>query len=82
MIDSAEIYVALLDEGADVWRPVPAHRIDDDTYVILRPDDYDPDDETWQFPPGTLVTCQPRATRDGTIVAAIGQVVVPRRASA
>ena len=66
-----QIYVALLDEGVDVWRPAPARRLDADTYQILEPDDYDPDDEHWQFPPGATVTCEPKQTADGVILAAV-----------
>ena len=77
-----QIYVALLDEGTDVWRPVPAYRIDASTYVLLRPDDYDPADEVWQFPPGTMVACETRRTSDGEILAAVRQVNVPHIKSA
>ena len=31
------IYVALLDEGIDVWRPVEAERLSPDRYRILYP---------------------------------------------
>ncbi len=66
-----EIYVALLDEGTDVWRPVPAWRVDDSTYIVLRPGWYDPEDERWEFPPGTTVICEPKTITDGTILAAV-----------
>jgi hypothetical protein len=66
-----EIYVSLLDEGVDVRRPVPALPVDHDTYVILQPDDYDPSDERWEFPPGSVVVVEPRHTSDGTIRAAV-----------
>ncbi len=77
-----EIYVALLDEGVDVWRPAPAHQIGAQTYVILRPDDYDADDETWEFPPGTIVRCATRKITDGDILAAIERVELSDRKSA
>ena len=73
------IYVALLDEGVDVWRPVPAHRVDGDTYVILRPDSYDPSDESWEFPPGSVVKCRLRQTREGSILAAVERLATPQR---
>jgi hypothetical protein len=57
------IYVALLDEGVDVWRPVAARRISGDTYVIAD-QDYDRDVETWEFGPGTAVRCR-KELRDG-----------------
>jgi hypothetical protein len=69
MVD--EIYIAVLDEGVDVWRPVPARKIDDSTYTILRPADYDPEDERWEFPPGSTVVCQRKRTAQGNILAAV-----------
>ena len=66
------VYVPLLDEGIDVWRPAPARKVGDSTYEILRPPDYDPDDEHWQFPPGSIVRCAPRRNADGDFLAAVG----------
>lgn len=51
------VYVILLDEGVDVMRPVLAHHVDANIYVLIRPDDYDPDDETWEFLPESRVVC-------------------------
>ncbi len=66
-----EIYVGLLDEGVDVWRPVPAWKVQENVYIILRPDWYDPDDEHWEFPPGSTVVCEPKTITDGPILAAV-----------
>jgi len=65
------IYIPLLNEGVDVWRPVDAQKIGPDIYFI--PTDNDPaaQAETWAFPPGSTVVCQPRKTADGTILAAV-----------
>jgi hypothetical protein len=71
-----QIYVALLDEGVNVWRPVPAYRIDASTFIVLRPDNYDPEDETWEFPPGAMVACETRSTSSGQILAAVRRVNV------
>ena len=54
------IYVALRDEGVDVWRPVEAHEECPDRYRILSAK-ADPD-EVWQFPTGTLVRCERRVS--------------------
>lgn len=51
------IYVALLDEGIDVWRPVVARQVSADTYLILD-QNYDREVETWEFEPRTLVRCR------------------------
>jgi hypothetical protein len=76
---SDEIYVALLDEGVNVWRPAPALKVGSDRYVILRPDDYDPDFEVWEFPPGTMVECEMKRISDGEILAAVRPVALERR---
>ncbi len=63
MTEQDTIYVALLDEGLDVWRPVAARRLSPDRYLILD-QDYDPATERWQFEPGTVVRCRAQ-DRDG-----------------
>ena len=75
------IHVALLDEGVAVWRPVPALRIDaaEDRYVLLRPDDFDPDVERWEFPPGSVVEAEARPTAEGLILTAVRAVALDRR---
>jgi hypothetical protein len=57
------IYVALLDEGIDVWRPVEARRLAPDTYLIVD-QDYDRRIERWEFEPGTEVRCR-KESREG-----------------
>ena len=69
-----KIFIALLDEGVDVWRPAPAWRVDGSTYIVLRPDGYDPDEERWEYPPGSTVHCEVRTVSDGTILAAVRRV--------
>jgi hypothetical protein len=44
-----QIYVYLLEEGVDVWRPVQARALGGDEFEILGPV---PEDEVWEFPPG------------------------------
>jgi hypothetical protein len=46
------IYVYLPDEAVDVWRPVEAEELDFGLYRILGPA---PEDETWEFPPESIV---------------------------
>jgi hypothetical protein len=65
------IYIPLLDEGTDVWRPAPAWNVGGNVYIVLRPDDYDPDDEHWEFPPGSTVICEERFNDDGAFLAAV-----------
>jgi hypothetical protein len=66
-----QIFVSLLDEGLDVWRPAPARQLDTDTFLILKPDDYDASVEHWQFPPGAVVECEATRTATGVILAAV-----------
>lgn len=63
MSERDTIYVALLDEGIDVWRPVEAERLSADTYLIVD-QDYEPEVERWEFEPGTIVRCR-KEKRDG-----------------
>ena len=49
------IYVKLLDEGTNVMRPTQGEALGGDLYRLLPTPDYDPDDEHWEFPPGSVV---------------------------
>jgi hypothetical protein len=40
--DTEAVYVRLLDEGTDVWRPVHATALPDGTVRLLEPHGYDP----------------------------------------
>jgi hypothetical protein len=57
-VSTETVYVELLDEGVDVWRPVEAEREDD--YVMRLPD-HSPEGEQWAFPPGSRVRCEQRS---------------------
>lgn len=76
MIGSEQIYVGMLDENVDVWRPVQATRLDRNVYRIDE-QQYDRDIETWQFEPGDTVTCGLIESNEGRILAAI-KLVEPR----
>jgi hypothetical protein len=52
------IYIQLLDEGVDVWRPTEGEMIADMVFKVLPTENYDPEDEHWEFPPGTIVRCE------------------------
>ena len=73
MTGIAQIYIALLDEGVDVWRPVQAECLSGDTYRILS-QPYDRDIESWQFEPGDVVLCEMIESSDGRILAATKKV--------
>lgn len=61
------IYIRLLTEGTIVYRPVSAHRIKDHIYEVKGYDIYDPEDEIWEFPPGSHVLVEER-NMDGDLV--------------
>ncbi len=61
--DIIEIYVQLFDEGVPTARPTKAIYIGNELYRVLPTPDYDPEDEVWEFLPGSLVRC--KVTREG-----------------
>jgi hypothetical protein len=50
------IYVYLLDEGVDCWRPIDAVKRGDNLYEIVSKNP-DPEDEKWEFSTGDVVRC-------------------------
>jgi hypothetical protein len=60
-----QIYVALLDEDVDTWRPVEARHEGDDHYRIISKNE-DPEDERWEFQSGDLVRCKSRVFSGGS----------------
>jgi len=70
-----EIFVKLLDEGTDCWRPVAAQRVEENHFVIV---DAVPEDETWEFQPGEAARCAERQFQDGSRkLVAVARVSVP-----
>lgn len=53
MTETTEIYVRLVDEAVDVWRPIRAQVLGDGLYLVPTA----PSDERWEFAPGTRVRC-------------------------
>ena len=52
------IYVRLLDEGVDVWRPVEAEKISDGVYQLVGVQNNS--DEKWEFESGSIVRVEKR----------------------
>jgi hypothetical protein len=52
-----------MNEGTLVWRPVEAERLDATGFRLVGPM---PEDEDWQFQPGSVVRCVTRTFLDGT----------------
>ena len=72
--DRMPVYVALLGEGTGVWRPVKAVCLGSDHFILIRPSDYDCDDEKWEFLPGTIVRCERRVMGGEFCLVAVGRV--------
>lgn len=70
MTRTTTIYMRLLGEPVDVWRPVDAEHVGDAVYRIL-PQDYDREIETWEFEPGSMVICGHVPGKDADFVAAV-----------
>ncbi|MBA3534866.1 MAG: metallophosphoesterase family protein [Ardenticatenales bacterium] len=52
-----QIYIPLLEEGTPCSRPTVGERITDEIFRVFPTENYDPEDEIWEFPPGTIVKC-------------------------
>jgi hypothetical protein len=62
---SETIYIYLPEEETDAWRGVEAEVLGGGRYRVLRPDDYDPRYEAWEFGPCTTVHCAMRRPSEG-----------------
>ena len=63
------IYVYLLDEGIDLWRPVDAEKVGDDFYRLIgSPPD---DTENWEFKTGSVVRVENRMLSEGPALVAV-----------
>ncbi len=57
-MQTVKVYVSLLDEGTDTLRPTQALVLKGGVYELLPTPNYDPENETWEFLPGTKVVCE------------------------
>jgi hypothetical protein len=64
MNEQRTIYVRLLDEGTDVFRPVRAEQIEIDVFKIVA-ENSAPEDEKWEFSTGQRVRCKEHTTPEG-----------------
>jgi len=62
--ETVTIYVELLHEGVDVWRPVQAEPVQGALYRIVSANP-DPELEDWAFASGQIVRCLPREFSGG-----------------
>ncbi len=59
------VYVRLLHEGTEVSRPTQALLVKDGVYRLLPNHDYNPEDEQWEFPPGSMIRVTRKISCDG-----------------
>jgi hypothetical protein len=59
-----EIYVNLLEEGMPCSRPTQALVLENGLFRLLPSENYDPNHEHWEFPPGSVVRGR-EVRRDG-----------------
>ena len=52
------VYIRLLDEGTPTSRPTKAVQVGTDSFKLLATPNYDPEDEHWEFLPGSVVRCE------------------------
>ena len=55
-IDEYTIYVKIVDESVDTWRPVRARKLADTVFTLL--DQEIPEEEIWEFLPNQTVSGQ------------------------
>jgi hypothetical protein len=57
-----QIYMPLLEEAVECWRPIEAERVGPDSYLVIGTV---PPDEVWAFQPGEVVLCRKQVLEDG-----------------
>ncbi|MES2198027.1 MAG: hypothetical protein V4517_26695 [Pseudomonadota bacterium] len=73
--DTTLIYVPLLDEGTEVIRPTFGLSLGADAHRVLATPEYDPSDEHWKFPPGSVVRCALEMRNGGEVL--VAQELIP-----
>lgn len=68
--DVITIYMPLLNQGTEKWRPVEGMRIAELGYMVTEPA---PTDEEWAFQPGHILRCEERQSSDGPRLVAVGK---------
>jgi hypothetical protein len=74
MSNTIKIYVELLNEGTPTIRPTEAEKLGNNLFKILPTPKYNPETETWQFLPGTVVKCEEREDEKEKYLVAVEKV--------
>jgi hypothetical protein len=67
------VYVRLLGEGTDVYRPTLATACGNGVYRLHPTAEYDPEDESWEFLPEQKVKCEIKKLHGGDRLIAVQQ---------
>ena len=65
------LFVRLLGEGTDVSRPTDALDLGNGLFKLLQTPAYNPEDEVWEFPPGSVVRTEKRHDERGEYLLAV-----------
>lgn len=65
------IYVRLLNEGTEVFRPVDAEEVAGGLFKLLSIPDYDSSVEEWEFQPGDIVSAERRIGQNDDFLLAV-----------
>jgi hypothetical protein len=57
-MSTEKIYITLLEEGTPTARPTQAENLGNGTYKVLPTPNYNPENEVWEFLPGSIVRCK------------------------
>ena len=68
--NKVRLYVCLLNEGATCARPTTGVFVARDVVRVDATENYDPEDEEWEFPPGSEVRLVAEMWSDGQILVA------------
>jgi hypothetical protein len=67
-VQSRTIYMPLLNEGTDVWRPIQAEDLGDGDYPVFGPV---PECGEWEFSPGSIVRVEMKRLSEGDAFVAV-----------
>lgn len=73
-MNTETIYINLLEEGSPTARPTQAESLGNGTFRVLPTPNYDPENEIWEFLPGTIVRCKLCSSSKGEVLLATESV--------
>jgi hypothetical protein len=70
-LHKVQVYVRLLNEGTEVFRPTQAVEIGKGLFELMATPHYDSEDEAWEFLPGAIVRIEMRHGASGSFPLAV-----------